>query len=339
MKVLGIETSCDETAAAVVTDDREILSNVLHSQIKEHSPYGGVVPEIASRSHTAHIEPIVKQAMEEANISFDELDAIAVTGGPGLIGGVIVGVMAAKGIAVATDKPLICLNHLEGHALTARLTDDVQFPFLLLLVSGGHCQILVAEAVGKYKILGGTIDDSIGEAFDKTAKMMRLGYPGGPIVEKRAKEGDPNAYKLPRPLLDRPGCDFSFSGLKTAIYRAVDGDGKNLSDQEKNNLCASFQTAAGDVLEDRMKHAIEKFKEMLPNGKTIVVAGGVAANQYLIGRLKKLAEDNDMECVAPPIRLCTDNAAMIAWAGIEKFKLGHTSELDFEPKARWAIYS
>lgn len=337
MKVLGIETSCDETAVAVVDGDKNILSSVLYSQIAEHTPYGGVVPELASRAHIRFIEQLTEQAMTEAKASFADLDAIAVTGGPGLIGGVIVGVMVAKGMASAARKPLIAVNHLEGHALTARLTDNVGFPFLLLLVSGGHCQILAVENVGKYKKYGGTLDDALGEAFDKTAKMLGLGYPGGPAVEKRAKEGNVAAFDFPRPLIDKPGCDFSFSGLKTATYRTVEQLSKKPTEKQINDICASFQSVAGDILENRINNAISLFNKDYPGADTLVVAGGVAANQYLNKRLNSVCTANRMRLVAPPIKLCTDNAAMIAWAGIERLRLNMTDSLDFEPKARWPL--
>ena len=340
MKVLGIETSCDETAVAIVTEDKQILSTVLHSQVKEHMPYGGVVPELASRAHLLFIEGLVEKALDEAKTSLSDIDAVAVTAGPGLIGGVIVGTMVGKGIAAATNKPFIAVNHLEGHALTARLTNDVEFPFLLLLVSGGHCQILIVEGVGKYQLLGGTLDDALGEAFDKTAKLLGLGYPGGPIVEKMAVTGDANKYDFPRPLLDRPGCDFSFSGLKTAVFREVTSQHSALSTQHsefKNDICASFQRVAGDILEDRIKNAIEIFKNAHPTGETMVVAGGVAANKYLNNRLNTLCNSLKMKFIAPPVKLCTDNAAMIAWAGLERFRLGLIDDLNFEPRARWPL--
>lgn len=353
MKILGIETSCDETAAAVVTDKKEILSDIVLSQTEEHSPYGGVVPEIASRAHIAHIEDVIKKALSEADTSLREIDGIAVTAGPGLIGGVIVGLMTAKGIASATKKPLIAVNHLEGHALTARLTNDVSFPFLLLLVSGGHCQILVTEKVGKYKKLGGTLDDSLGEAFDKTAKMLGMGYPGGPAVEKCALKGDENKFDLPLPLVGRKGCDFSFSGLKTAIYRTVnnfktsscglttgsmDPAIKSQDDKEFiNDMCASFQKTAGDIVADRMQNAINMFTKKYPQGKHVVIAGGVAANKYLRKRLEEVVNKNSLEAIAPPVKLCTDNAVMIAWAGIERMKEGLTDSLDFQPLARWPL--
>lgn len=339
MKILGIETSCDETAAAIVTDKKEILSNILHSQIKEHTPYGGVVPEIASRAHISFIENIINQAMDESGCSFADLDAIAVTGGPGLIGGVIVGVMVAKGIASAAKKPFIAVNHLEGHALTARLTDNVEFPFLLLLVSGGHCQILICEGVGKYKLLGQTLDDAVGESFDKVAKMLGLGYPGGPIIEKLAKDGDPNAFELPKPLIDRPGCDFSFSGLKTAIFRTIEKEQQKTNNQElTTNLSASFQATVSVILNQKVKNAINTYLDIHPSGKTLVVAGGVAANKFLINGLSEIAASEGINLVSPPVKLCTDNAAMIAWAGIERLQLGQEDSLDFEPRARWPLF-
>ena len=344
MIVLGIETSCDETAAAIVDSERNILSNVIFSQLEEHKPYGGVVPEVAARSHLEHIDGIVKQAIEEADLKFGDLDAIAATAGPGLIGGVLVGVMTGKAIAVAHNLPFIGINHLEGHALTARLSGDEQgneipFPYLLLLVSGGHCQILVVSGPGDYKRLGTTIDDALGEAFDKTAKMLGLGYPGGPEVERRALNGDPHRFPLPRPLKGRDGCDFSFSGLKTKVRQTIEGlPHGNMLAQDIDDLCASFQQAAGDVLVDRCRRALKMFRELHPEGGPLVVAGGVAANKVLRGRLTELAETEGTSFVAPPIALCTDNAAMIAWAGVEQLKSGHiTNGLDFKPRPRWPL--
>lgn len=341
MKILGIETSCDETAAAIVTDQREILSNVIRSQIQEHTPYGGVVPEIASRSHIEHIEGIVQQALEEANTRLSELDAIAVTSGPGLIGGLITGVMVAKAMASAAKKTFIAVNHLEGHALTVRLTNNVEFPFLLLLVSGGHCQILYVRGVGEYIKLGSTLDDALGEAFDKTAKMLGLGYPGGPAVEARARKGDNQRWVFPRPLLGREGCDFSFSGLKTAVYREVEAlkasDG--LDDVAVDDICASFQRCCGDILLDRLEHAISQCHARNYPVGSLVIAGGVAANQYLNGRLKALESKYNLALVSPPLALCTDNAAMIAWAGLEQLKCGNSHSLDAAPRARWPLDS
>jgi len=297
-----------------------------------------VVPEVAARSHLDHLDAIIKGAMDDAATVFKELDAVAATGGPGLIGGVMVGVMAAKAIALTIEKPFIAVNHLEAHALSARLSDDIPFPYLLLLVSGGHCQLLCVEGVGRYKRLGTTIDDALGEAFDKTAKMLGLGYPGGPAVEKTAVKGDPDRFALPRPMTGRPGCDFSFSGLKTSIRQTVEKlPPGNLLDQDVADLCAGFQAAAGDVLADRCGHAIATFLGMHPTGNTLVVAGGVAANTYLRGRLKEIAESNNMTLAIPPQHLCTDNGAMVAWAGIEKFRLGQVDALDFAPRPRWPL--
>lgn len=333
MYVLGIETSCDETAAAVVSDDRRILSNVVLSQIDEHRPYGGVVPEIAARAHVAHLDRLIAQAMTEAAIDYGDLAAVAATAGPGLIGGVMVGLVTGKAIAAAAGKPLIAVNHLEGHALTARLTDDVSFPYLLLLVSGGHCQILLVEGVGKYRRLGTTIDDAIGEAFDKTAKMLKLGYPGGPAIEKIAADGDPNAVRLPRPMKGREGCDFSFAGLKTAVLHVL----KKEPDIDPADLAASFQAAVVDVMRDRLKNALAWAAIEVPELSHIVVAGGVAANKALRAGLEEAAGDAGLQLLAPPIDLCTDNAAMIAWAGLERFRLGLTDDLDAEARPRWPL--
>ena len=338
MIVLGIETSCDETAAAIVTDAREIRADVVLSQLDDHTPYGGVVPEIAARAHLEHLDGLIRRAMEDAGLGFGDIDAVAATGGPGLIGGVIVGVMTAKAIAAARRLPFVAVNHLEGHALTARLTDDVPFPYLLLLVSGGHCQLLVVEGVGQYRRLGTTIDDAVGEAFDKTAKLLGLGYPGGPLVEKAAGRATaPGRFDLPRPMVGRPGCDFSFSGLKTAVRRHVEELGKPLSEEDQADLAAAFQNTVAEVMADRCARAIRQFKEAHPQGGALVVAGGVAANKTLRARLSTLAEQQGMTFVAPPLRLCTDNAAMIAWAGIERLRLGQTDPLNFAPRPRWPL--
>lgn len=338
MIVLGIETSCDETAAALVADDRRIIAESLFSQIDEHKPFGGVVPEIAARAHLETVDGQVARVMEAAGLRFDQLDGVATTGGPGLIGGVMVGVMTAKAIAAVHDLPFAAVNHLEGHALTARLTDDVAFPYLLLLVSGGHCQLLVVEGVGDYRRLGTTIDDSLGEAFDKTAKMLGLGYPGGPAVEKAALAGDPGRFNLPRPLRGRPGCHFSFSGLKAAVRRTVlslpEGP---IGETDLADLCASFQAAAGDVLEDRCTHAIGQVRDSHPDIEALVVAGGVAANRFLRERLGGFCTREGLRLVAPPQRLCTDNGVMIAWAGLERLRLGLADGLDFAPRPRWPL--
>lgn len=336
MKILGIETSCDETAVAILDDQKNILSHIVLSQIKQHQPYGGVVPEIAARAHIDALDKLIRQSMQEADVAFSDLEAIAVTAGPGLIGGLIVGVMTAKAIASAAKLPIIAVNHLEGHALTARLTEEIEFPFLLLLVSGGHCQILAVEAVGKYKKLGETIDDALGEAYDKVAKMLKLGYPGGPIVEKRAKEGDEKRFDFPRSMKGREGCDFSFSGLKTAVKREVDGLDE-ISEQDINDICASFQACIGDILEDRLNNAITSFVADYPEADTLVIAGGVAANKYINARLQDIAAQHKFVVKAPPIRLCTDNGVMIAWAGMERLKAGYIDDIDFTPKARWPL--
>ena len=335
MLILGIESSCDETAAAIVSSEREILSNIVWSQT-EHEAYGGVVPEIAARAHLEHIEGVISRALAEANVTLNDIDAVAATAGPGLIGGVIVGVMTAKAIASVQKKPFIAVNHLEGHALTVRLTHDVPFPYLLLLASGGHCQFLIVSGVGKYQKLGGTIDDALGEAFDKVGKMLGLGYPAGAAVEKMALRGNERAFTLPIPLKGRAGCDMSFSGLKTAVRLQIEKLGE-LDEQKIADICASFQyTATLSVLE-RAEFAVQKFKELHPEGKNFVLSGGVAANQYIRRHLEKMLKQHELDLVAPPIKLCTDNAAMIAWAGLERFRLGQSDSLDFEPRARWAL--
>lgn len=339
LTVLGIETSCDETAAAVVRGpaNADILSNVVRSQIDEHTEFGGVVPEIAARAHIQVLDQIVAEAMREADCDWDQIDAVAATAGPGLIGGVIVGLMTAKAIARAANKPLIAVNHLEGHALTARLTDNLDFPFLLLLVSGGHSQFLLVKNVGDYERLGTTIDDAIGEAFDKTAKLLGLPYPGGPAVERLAKQGDVTRFKLPRPLLDRPGLDMSFAGLKTAL-RTQAKKLEPIDDQTVCDLCAAFQRAVADVLASRTKSALALFRERFPDTQpTIVVAGGVAANQEIRNALTDAADEADARFVAPPMKLCTDNAAMIAWAGIEQLMLGSRDDMNVAPRPRWPL--
>jgi len=335
MLILGIESSCDETAAAIVSSEREILSNIVWSQT-EHKAYGGVVPEIAARAHLEHIEGVISRALAEANITLNGIDAVAATAGPGLIGGVIVGVMTAKAIASVQKKPFIAVNHLEGHALTVRLTHDVHFPYLLLLASGGHCQFLIVSGVGQYQKLGGTIDDALGEAFDKVGKMLGMGYPAGAAVEKMALRGNERAFTLPIPLKGRAGCDMSFSGLKTAVRLKIEKLGE-LDEQKIADICASFQyTATLSVLE-RAEFAVQKFKKLYPEGKNFVLSGGVAANQYIRRHLEKMLAQHGLNLVAPPIKLCTDNAAMIAWAGLERFRLGQSDSLDFEPRARWAL--
>ena len=341
MVVLGIESSCDETAAALVADDRRILADTIFAQIAEHTPFGGVVPEIAARAHLDHLDDTIAAAMRQAGMGFADVDAVAVTGGPGLIGGVIVGVMMAKAIALAHKKPFIAVNHLEGHALTARLTDNVAFPYLLLLVSGGHCQLLVVEDVGRYQRLGATIDDAAGEAFDKAAKLMGLGFPGGPAVAAAAALATDPVRDLPRPMKGRDDCNFSFSGLKTALRQRVDAmrAAGAFDDAARANLAAGFQAAVVDCLIDRTRHALESARAAHPRLSALVVAGGVAANQHLRGALQQLAARYDLPIVAPPPRLCTDNAAMIAWAGIERLRRGERSEFDYAPRPRWPLDS
>jgi N6-L-threonylcarbamoyladenine synthase len=337
--VLGIETSCDETAAAVVSDAGErIRSSVVLSQIAEHTPYEGVVPEVAARAHLANIDAIVKRALNDAGIGFADLDAVAATGGPGLIGGVIVGVMTAKAIAAVRGIPFIAVNHLEGHALTERLDGDLAFPFLLLLVSGGHCQLLIVEGVGRYVRLGTTLDDAMGEAFDKTAKLLGLGFPGGPAVERAAKGGDATRFQLPRPMKGRPDCLFSFSGLKTAVRRHVEAlGGLPLAEEDARDLAASFQAAVADAAYDRTRRAVEVFRDKYDAAPHLVVAGGVAANSALRARLADLAATESLTLHTPPVSLCTDNAAMIAWAGLERLRLGDIDSLDFKPRPRWPL--
>lgn len=344
MKVLGIETSCDETAAAVVTGDRNILSNLVLSQLEEHRAFGGVVPEIAARAHLKHLNPLIRAAMDDAGIAFHDLDGVAATCGPGLIGGVMVGMLAGKAIAAAHNLPFIAVNHLEAHALTPRLSDDVAFPYLLLLVSGGHTQILVAEDVGVYRRWGTTIDDAAGECFDKSAKLMGLPYPGGPNLEAAAractdKDAAQNRFPLPRPMHGRKDSDFSFSGLKTAVRVHVDAlPAGELNPDDVAMLASSFEDAVCDIVTDRCRFAIDRFlKTYKPETPTLVVSGGVAANTALRAALQKLAVDHGMTCVAPPLKLCSDNAAMIAWAGIEHLRLGQTNTLDFAARPRWPL--
>src|SRR6201996_1630810 len=337
--MLGIETSCDETAAAVVDSDRRILSNVVHSQITDHTPYGGVVPEIAARAHLDYLDAVVTRALADAGIGLSEIGGIAATGGPGLIGGVIVGVMTAKAIAASAGKPFIAVNHLEAHALTARLTAPadapLEFPYLLLLVSGGHCQLLDVEGVGRYRRLGTTIDDAAGEAFDKAAALLGLGFPGGPALERAAAGGDPARFALPRPMLGRPNADFSFSGLKTALRQMAAA--QPLDAQTKADLAASFQAAITASLVDRTRRAIDMFEERHGPGRPLVVAGGVAANKAIRAELAELADKRRMPLAVPPIGLGTDNAAMVAWAGIERLSVGSADTLDFAPRPRWPL--
>jgi N6-L-threonylcarbamoyladenine synthase len=340
MVILGIETTCDETAAAVVERDEggrgQILSNIVLSQVNEHAEFGGVVPEIAARAHVEALDHIIAKAMAEAKISFDALDGVAASAGPGLIGGLIVGLTTAKAIALAHDKPLMAVNHLEGHALTARLTDGTPFPYCLFLASGGHTQILGVRGVGNYVRLGGTVDDAIGEAFDKTAKLLGLGYPGGPLVEKEAVNGDPERFSLPRPMSGRREADFSLSGLKTALRLEAEKVAP-LNDQDVADLCASFQQAVVDVVMDRLRLGLRMFLERIGKPNALVCAGGVAANQAIRKVLHRVAFEAGTELVAPPPALCTDNGAMIAWAGAERLALRLTDTLDAMPRPRWPL--
>jgi len=341
--ILGIETSCDETAASVVTRSGsgrgEILANVVRSQIDEHKAYGGVVPELAARSHVAHLDHIVKAAMQEAGLSFADLDGVAATAGPGLIGGVLVGLTTAKAIAAAAGKPLVAVNHLEAHALTARLTHGLAFPYLLLLVSGGHSQFVLVRAIGDYELMGTTIDDALGEAFDKVAKLLDLGHPGGPAVEAAARKGDPKRFALPRPLLREERLDFSFSGLKTAVRLAAEAIAP-LTDKDVNDIAASFQAAVVDVVATRTGQALAKASSLgLPQGGNIVVAGGVAANRAIAAALERVAGEKGFSLVVPPLNLCTDNGAMVAWAGAERLALQTSNTFDFAARPRWPLAS
>lgn len=349
MIILGIETSCDETAVAIVDDKRNIISNLVISQIDLHKEFGGVVPELAARSHADVLDQLIKKSLTDSNLQFKDLDAIAVTAGPGLIGGVIVGLTTAKTIASVFQKPFLAVNHLEAHALTIRLTNPIPFPYLLLLVSGGHCQILLALGVGKYQKLGQTIDDALGEAFDKVAQMLGLEYPGGPKIEELAKIGDKNKYQFSKPLfgIKEHSCNFSFSGLKTAVRRLIEkltgceydhfSSASKLSSEQIADICASFQKIVGETLIDRLKNSFELIAKLGIKIDNLVIAGGVAANQYLYREISDFCQEYHLQALAPPIKLCTDNAAMIAWVGIEKLQLGLVDNLDFSPKAKWEM--
>lgn len=346
MIVMGIETSCDETAVAVIRDDKTILSNIVLSQLSEHKSFGGVVPEIAARAHMDHLDRLIEASLSDAKIGFSDLDGIAATCGPGLIGGVMVGMIAGKSIAAARNIPFIAVNHLEGHALTPRLTHDVPFPYLLLLVSGGHTQILIVKDIGVYEMLGTTIDDAMGECFDKSAKLMGLGHPGGPYIERAAQDCNDQhraleKFPLPTPMKGRAGCDFSFSGLKTAVRLYVEKmpDGA-LDYQDVADLCFSLQETMALVANDRLTHAIQMFKTRYPTisqKPALVVSGGVAANKRIREGLHKLAAVHDMDCIAPPLNLCSDNGAMIAWVGIERLRKKLTNTLDTVARPRWPL--
>ena len=341
---LGIESSCDDTAAAVVRHTPrtapQILSSVVEGQTNLHAAFGGVVPEIAARAHAERLDGCVETALMQAGLTLADLDGIAVTAGPGLIGGVLSGVMLAKGISAASGLPMVGVNHLAGHALTPRLTDGAIFPYLMLLVSGGHCQFLIVKSCDDFQRLGGTIDDAPGEAFDKTAKLLGLPQPGGPAVQTEAALGDPRRFSFPRPLLDRAGCDMSFSGLKTALLRARDaviGEKGGLTVQDRRDLCAGFQAAVTDVLAEKSRRALEVYLALDPAAPVLAVAGGVAANTAIRGRLMALCDQMGVGFLAPPLALCTDNAAMIAWAGIERFRAGKQDDFSLVARPRWPL--
>lgn len=345
--ILGIESSCDDTAAAVVRGQLgvaggEILSNIVSGQNDLHADFGGVVPEIAARAHAERLDHCVEQALKAGDVSLADIDAIAVTAGPGLIGGVISGVSFAKGLAAASGKPVVGVNHLAGHALTPRLTDALAFPYLMLLVSGGHCQFIAVSGPDQFIRLGGTIDDAPGEAFDKTARLLGLGYPGGPEVEREAASGDISRFKFPRPLLDRPGCDMSFSGLKTALRRERDrliAEKCGITPTDRADLCAGFQMAVADVLAEKTRRACQVFREAFPTDSPVVaVAGGVAANSLIREKLQIVVGENEFSFTAPPLSLCTDNAAMIAWAGLEQITADGLDALqEIIARPRWPL--
>lgn len=339
--ILGIESSCDDTAASFVSASGEILANVVLGQDDLHADFGGVVPELAARAHAEKLDLALEQALHNSSVELADVQAIAVTSGPGLIGGVLAGVAFAKGLALSLNKPLISVNHLAGHALTPRLTNGIGFPYMMLLVSGGHCQFLVAEDADRFQRLGGTIDDAPGEAFDKTAKLLGLGYPGGPLVEKEATQGDPNRFKFPRPLLDRDGLDMSFSGLKSALRRAVDQlveEKGGVTHTDRQDLCASFQDAVKDVLAQKSARALQTFLDAFgPGQHHFAVAGGVAANQTIRDALNDVATQYGFELILPPLSLCTDNAAMIAWAGWEKYKQEDFADFSLSARPRWPL--
>ncbi len=334
--VLGIESSCDETAAAFVTSKKEVLANVVYSQIPEHRPFGGVVPEIAARAHLEKIDYVVERAFADAGVAPEDISAIAGTCGPGLIGGVIVGATFAKTLAMAFNKPFIAINHIEAHAISVRLTESLEFPYLLLLASGGHCQICIVHDIDNFEVIGKTLDDSVGESFDKVAKMLDLGYPGGPAVEKAAKAGDYRRFLLPRPLCTKHSCDFSFSGLKTAVRTIIEKYEGQMNEQDKIDLCASFQASVTDVIAYKMDSAINLCSGKIPIAG-VVISGGVAANQAIRSTLQELCERKRLKFLAPPLSYCTDNAAMIAWLGVEKFAKKQFNELNFRPRPRWPL--
>lgn len=344
LTILGLESSCDDTAAAVVrqtgSDPAQILSSVVLGQADLHAAFGGVVPEIAARAHAEKLDIAVKQALDQAGLGLADMDAVAVTAGPGLIGGVLAGVMCAKGLAMGAGLPLIGVNHLAGHALTPRLTDQVAFPYLMLLVSGGHCQFLLVRGTDDFTRLGGTIDDAPGEAFDKTARLLGLLQPGGPSVEAEAERGDPARFSFPRPLLDRDGCDMSFSGLKTALLRLRDkviAEKGGLTPRDRADLSAGFQMAVADVLAEKTRRALAIYLADPVADPVLAVAGGVAANRLIRLKLETVAAEVGVSFVAPPLRLCTDNAAMIAYAGLERFRAGEQDDMTLAARPRWPL--
>jgi N6-L-threonylcarbamoyladenine synthase len=339
--VLGIETSCDETAAAVVDGQGQILAEAVLSQLAEHAPFGGVVPEIAARTHLYYLSEQVRRTMTQAGIGFRDLGGVAATAGPGLIGGLIVGSQFGKGVALASRLPFVAVNHLEAHALTARLPGLVEggarFPYLLFLLSGGHSQCIAVNGPGRHVRLGGTVDDAAGEAFDKVAKLLGLEWPGGPALERFAAAGHPASYNFPRPMIRRPGCDLSFSGLKTAVAQTVQRLGSDLTDGQRADIAASFQRAVVDVLADRAAHAMKMMHERFPAADLLVIAGGVAANASIRAGLAEAARLGGFRLAAPPVRLCSDNAVMVAWTGIERLRLGHRDGLDADARPRWPL--
>ena len=339
--VLGIETSCDETAAAVVDGAGKILAEAVLSQTDEHARFGGVVPEIAARSHLRYLGEQVHRTVRAAGIGFSDLGGVAATSGPGLIGGLIVGCQFGKGISIARGLPFVAVNHLEAHALTARMPGLVEggapFPYLLLLLSGGHAQCIAVTGVGQHARLGGTVDDAVGEAFDKVAKLLELDWPGGPALERIAVGGDPSAFSFPRPMLGRVGCDMSFSGLKTAVAQTVARVGGRLNPSQRADVAASFQQAVVEVLADRASHAMDMMRWLFPDARLLVVAGGVASNAAVRSGLTAPARSKGFQLVAPPVRLCSDNAVMVAWAGVERLRLGWSDGLDVNPRPRWPL--
>jgi N6-L-threonylcarbamoyladenine synthase len=337
MPILGIETSCDETAAAVIDLDGTVLGHTVASQTDVHQEWGGVVPSLAARAHLDNIRPIVEKTLKDANCKPNDLHAIGVTAGPGLIASLITGVMFAKGMAITLAKPFIAINHLEGHGLLPHLNPGVQCPYLLLLVSGGHSQFILMNALGNYTLLGQSLDDAAGETFDKTARLLGLPYPGGPALEALAQTGNPDRFPFPIPLKGRAGCDFSFSGLKTAVAKTVQDLSERIDPQTKADVAASFQKTIGLIFENRLKNAVSKARALSPNVKALVVSGGVAANRYIRTVLKNACAQKQLQFIAPPLDLCTDNGVMIAYASLLRYKAGLLSPLDFEPRARWPL--